>query len=231
MTQWIPLEGNDEVMNEYLAKLGLQDGQVAFAEIFGLDLLDMVPRPVKAVLLCFPITDQQEEYASEEAAKIAKDGQIVSPSIFYMHQSIGNACGTIGILHALGNLNSSERLVAQGSWLDGFFSAVKGFDAAQIGAHLEGDTQLEEVHEAAASSGQSEVPEDLENVNLHFICFTCVDGCLYELDGRKKTAINHGPSSPATVLEDSVAVIKKFMARDPDSIRFTMTALCAAEST
>jgi hypothetical protein len=53
MTQWIPLEGNDEVMNEYLSKMGLQDGQVVFTEIFGMDLLDMVPRPVKAVLLCF----------------------------------------------------------------------------------------------------------------------------------------------------------------------------------
>ena len=29
--------------------------------------------------------------------------QVVSPQVYFIKQSIGNACGTIGLLHALGN--------------------------------------------------------------------------------------------------------------------------------
>lgn len=54
-----------------------------------------------------------------------------------------------------------------------------------------------------------------------------VDGHLYELDGRKAFPINHGPSTADTVLEDATAVVKKFMERDPEELRFTIIALAA----
>lgn len=40
---------------------------------------------------------------TQEAKRIETDGQKVAEDLFYMKQYIGNACGTIGILHALGN--------------------------------------------------------------------------------------------------------------------------------
>lgn len=40
-------------------------------------------------------------------------------------------------------------------------------------------------------------------VNLHFIAFVEKDGCLYELDGRKDSPINHGKTTPDTLLEVS----------------------------
>jgi len=57
-----------------------------------------------------------------------------------------------------------------------------------------------------------------------------VDGALYELDGRKKRPINHGPSSASSLLQDAVEVVKQFMARDPGELRFTMTALAPAHA-
>ena len=30
-------------------------------------------------------------------------GAVVNPDVFYMKQTISNACGTIGVLHAIGN--------------------------------------------------------------------------------------------------------------------------------
>ena len=42
-------------------------------------------------------------FENEEEARIKKEGQVVSPSLFFMKQTIGNACGTVGLLHALGN--------------------------------------------------------------------------------------------------------------------------------
>ena len=46
---------------------------------------------------------QFKAFEEEEEARIKKDGQVVSPSLFYMKQTIGNACGTVGLLHAIGN--------------------------------------------------------------------------------------------------------------------------------
>ncbi|MCE7766657.1 hypothetical protein GQL56_28940, partial [Pseudomonas putida] len=42
-----------------------------------------------------------------------------------------------------------------------------------------------------------------EDVNTHFICFTCADGQLYELDGRRSAPISHGASSPNNLLKVS----------------------------
>jgi ubiquitin carboxyl-terminal hydrolase L3 len=62
-------------------------------------------------------------------------------------------------------------------------------------------------------------------VNEHFVCFSCVDGELYELDGRKSQPICHGPSSPDTLLQDAAKVIKARIASNPDSMNFNVMAL------
>ena len=67
------------------------------------DLLAFVPQPVLAVLLLFPITDEYEKYRGEEEARIGKDGQKVSDTLYFTKQTIPNACGTIGLLHSLAN--------------------------------------------------------------------------------------------------------------------------------
>lgn len=46
-------------------------------------------------------------------------------------------------------------------------------------------------------------PNPDEAVLLHFVCFVHRDGRLYELDGRKAGALDHGPTSPETLLEVS----------------------------
>lgn len=152
--QWMPLESNENVMNVYLQKLGVMDGpgSFQFSEVLSLEpwACEMVPKPCVAVLCCFPISDASEAHAAQEAAQIASAGQTLSPNVFYMKQTIGNACGTIGILHALGNVKS-HLAIAPGSYLEGFFRAVAGMDSAGIGRYLETDDRLEEVHEEAAA--------------------------------------------------------------------------------
>lgn len=44
-------------------------------------------------------------------------------------------------------------------------------------------------------------------------------------DGRKAFPINHGPSTADTLLEDACGVIRKFMERDPEEVKFTIVAL------
>jgi ubiquitin carboxyl-terminal hydrolase L3 len=64
-------------------------------------------------------------------------------------------------------------------------------------------------------------------VLLHFVCFVHHDGVLYELDGRKFNAISHGPTRPETLLQDSCAVVKKYV-ETTGSIHFNLIALAAA---
>jgi ubiquitin carboxyl-terminal hydrolase L3 len=78
-----------------------------------------------------------------------------------------------------------------------------------------------------SAQGQSQVPEDIENVTLHFNVLVCIKGRLIELDGRKQGPIDHGETTPEHLLKDAVRVISKFMERDPESIQFSMVALIA----
>lgn len=48
-------------------------------------------------------------------------------------------------------------------------------------------------------------------------------------DGRQPSPVNHGSSSPETLLEDAARVCKDYMARNPGEVRFTMVALAASE--
>ena len=122
--KWLPLESNPEVMASFAHTLGLP-ADVGFHDVFGFDpdLLAMVPQPVHAVLLLFPITDASEKAKDEEAARIAAEGQVVSDKVYYMRQTIGNACGTIGIIHAVGN-NLEKYDLAHDSYFAKTFAAT-----------------------------------------------------------------------------------------------------------
>jgi ubiquitin carboxyl-terminal hydrolase L3 len=51
--------------------------------------LSMIPRPVKAVLMLYPIKDAGETYRHEEADRIREAGQTVDPKLYYSKQTIG----------------------------------------------------------------------------------------------------------------------------------------------
>lgn len=54
-------------------------------------------------------------FEEEEKSRIEKDGQTVSSTVYFTRQTIGNACGTIGLLHAIGN--NMDRLAFSRFWL------------------------------------------------------------------------------------------------------------------
>ncbi|EQC41027.1 hypothetical protein SDRG_02084 [Saprolegnia diclina VS20] len=228
--RWFPLESNPQVMNEYAKRMGLPaDSAFEFCDVYSTEdwALDMVLRPVLAVIMLFPIKTHTEAYAKEERQRIEVSGQVVSPNVYYMKQTVGNACGTVGILHALGNVGDYVAY-QPGSFLQTFFEKTRTKTPDEIAVILEGDDELEETHASAAQEGQSEQLEHVDDpINTHFVCFCTVDGHLYELDGRKAFAINHGPSSRETLLEDACRVIQSFMQRDAGEVRFTIVALAS----
>lgn len=167
--QWFPLESNPEVMNTYVEKMGLDVSKYSFHDVFSTEdwALEMVPRPVVGVVMLYPITPASEKNAEEEHKKIDSDGQVVSSNTYFMKQTVGNACGTVGILHAIGNARNILS-IAKDSYLEKFFSNTETLEADAIADYLESDDEIEAVHEAAATEGQSEQPEE---VNTHFVSF------------------------------------------------------------
>lgn len=153
------------------------------------DLLALVPQPCFAVLLLFPISTASEAFKAAQEAKLAASGQQISERLVFMTQTISNACGTIGLVHAA--LNTASLLPpVPNSFVENFGAACTGKCApspppslfscrsrrlactyhrrspAERAALLEADPALDEAHGAAAVLGQSAQPDE---VNLHFV--------------------------------------------------------------
>ncbi len=75
-------------------------------------------------------------------------------------------------------------------------------DAKERALALENSPELEVTHQATAADPEAKSQAASSfNDDLHFNCFVCVDGGLYELDGRKNRPIYHGPTTPNTLLK------------------------------
>nr|KAG5692008.1 hypothetical protein BaRGS_027653 [Batillaria attramentaria] len=207
----------------YIENLGV-GGTWQFVDVYGLDkeLLMMVPRPVAAVMLLYPLT---------EKAKSKDIGQVDTsypPSSYFMRQTIGNACGTVALVHALAN-NFNKLTFDTSKHFHKFYEQSKNLSPEEKAALLEKDEGMGAAHEEIAQEGDTEAPPRDASVNPHFVAFVNVDGNLYEMDGRKDAPVCHGKTSDEALLEDTVKVVRKFMARDPDEINFTLMALAKVD--
>ena len=219
--RWLPLEANPEVMNAFARHLGLSD-DFAFHDIYGFDdeQLDFVPQPCVAVLLLFPITPATEAIEGEPKPETSSSGEP-----WFARQTVGNACGTMGVLHAALNGAGATK---PGSYFEQLRARCEGLDADARAKIIESDDALETAHVVASVEGQSEVPREDAEVDLHFVALVEANGGIWELDGRKPTGpAYHGPSSDKGLLRDCVPVIKKFMNAANGSIHFNAIALAA----
>eukprot|EP00033_Pygsuia_biforma_P001795 GCRY01002007.1.p1 GENE.GCRY01002007.1~~GCRY01002007.1.p1 ORF type:complete len:227 (+),score=46.93 GCRY01002007.1:174-854(+) len=217
--RWIPLESNPEVMNKYISSLGVKGWE--FADVFSFDseMLQFVPKPCCATLLLFPLTQKIEKKRSEKFQQSTP-----SKSVFFTKQTIGNACGTVGIIHAICN-NTNKISLEDDGFFKSFLSETENLSPEKIAEKLENQSELESKHEESAAGGQTEAPDADESLILHFICFTEVDGVLYELDGRMAGVVSHGPCGSDEVLEKSAEIVKEYMAADPAESQFSLVAL------
>ncbi|KAJ1667139.1 Ubiquitin carboxyl-terminal hydrolase isozyme L3 [Coemansia sp. RSA 1813] len=216
---WVPLESSPDAMNKVIQQMGV-GASAAFSDVWGLDdeLLDMVPQPVNALVFLFPLNDKFEEPRKKEA--LSSENK-VSPNVWHMKQTIGNACGTMAIFHALGNNQNS---IPIGGDLAAFFEKVNGLSPEAKAAELEQNKVLAEAHKSGAAEGQTEAPAADAKVEHHYAAYAIVDGDLYELDGRLSAPINHGPAT--NVLKDGARVIRKYIASfEGDSQEFSVISL------
>eukprot|EP00306_Pavlova_sp_CCMP459_P009036 CAMPEP_0185186260 /NCGR_PEP_ID=MMETSP1140-20130426/3911_1 /TAXON_ID=298111 /ORGANISM="Pavlova sp., Strain CCMP459" /LENGTH=264 /DNA_ID=CAMNT_0027752529 /DNA_START=16 /DNA_END=811 /DNA_ORIENTATION=- len=219
---WLPLESNPEVLNEFAAKIGAEP-TFAFHDVFGLDpeLLAMVPQPVVAVTLLFP-SDEMRPAKEAQLRALEEKGYAPDLSVFFMRQYVGNACGTIAAVHALGN---NPFVVGSGSPLAAFLAENAQASPAERGASLASAEFVRAATSQSAQQGQTATPGLGDEVNHHFITFVSKDGRCLELDGTKPYPIDHGPVEGDDLLTAAAGVIKReFIDKVPDGT-FNVMAL------
>ncbi|KAG8955446.1 ubiquitinyl hydrolase 1 [Tulasnella sp. 424] len=194
---FIPLESNPTVFTELAHQLGLPKS-LAFTDVLSLDepdLLAIIPRPVLAFVLVFPTSEKyHKEKEADENRRKEYRGSGPDEEIMWFRQTIYNACGLYGILHAVSN-GEARSTIRSDSTLAEILRKAEPLTPKSRALSLEDSEDLERAHAAAARKGDSAVPENPEDeVDYHYICFvrSSKNGHLYQLDGDRKGPVDLG---------------------------------------
>lgn len=194
-------------MSHLIHQLGLP-ATLGFSDVFSIDepdLLAFVPRPSHALLLVFPVSSTYEASRIEEDSSLPEySGSGPAEPVTWFKQTIRNACGLIGLLHAVANGEPRKQVLA-GSDLEGLLREAEPLKPVERAELLYESKALESAHADAAKRGDTEAPEAEDSVDLHFVAFVKgADGRLWELDGRRK-----GPLERGVLGEDEDALSEK----------------------
>lgn len=250
---WLPLESNPEVFTDFAHKSGGLPKNWGWVDILGLDpeLLNMIPEPCAGVILLFPCSDNIYEVRRKEKARLLRHGPTPAARKAYHVSQVaefGNACGTIASVHALIN---GARIYSntKGSALQQFQKDNANMSAQDRGRALLNTSALRSSSDQSAShrAAQTALPDRYgPDLDHHFVAFSPIaaggDDHVVELDGTKVSPVDHGSITSILQKADqegvedpnkhkflrAVAHVIKtnFMAVEPDSIEFTMMALC-----
>jgi ubiquitin carboxyl-terminal hydrolase L3 len=181
-----------------------------------------------AVILLFPFdtSEQYEEHCKRQNELVKERGLDYPSDLFFLKQVVGNACGTMALIHALANTQNETEL--QDGILKEFISETSGLSPEERGLALGNSEKMAQAHGNMAEEGQTLAPDRDVNQLPHFAAFVHKGGSLYELDGKLIAPLNHGPTNPEDFLKDAAKVCQIRMARDPTDLRFTLVALTTA---
>lgn len=233
---WSMLENNPTVMDHLARSLGLDD-TLSFHDIYSLtdpDLLAFIPRPVYAILVIIPMTPTwNTARQAEDKDKVEYTGKGDDEPIIWFKQTIGNACGSIGLIHAL--LNSEEALkhIEPGSTLDRIRKDALPKPMWERAKVLEDSDGFEKAHTEAAKLGDTNTPAPKSDAwGGHFVTFVkAKDGHLFELEGGRMGPLDRGVLkddedllSPAA-LDKGIGRLIKIETEQGGDLRFSAIAL------
>ena len=223
-------------MTTLVRDLGLS-GNLAFHDVYSIqdpDLLAFVPRPAHAILLVFPITEAYEKFRVEEdRAKQDYDASGPQEQVIWYKQTIGNACGLIGLLHAVSN-GQARTFVQPGSGLEKLIKDAIPLKPVERADLLYESDALETAHQTAAAGGDTAPPTAEDQVDLHYVCFvkSAETNHLWEMDGRRKGPLDRGQLSPDEDVLSEKALdlgVRSFLRREIEAgggdLRFSLIAL------
>ncbi|KAF2622466.1 cysteine proteinase [Macroventuria anomochaeta] len=233
---FVMLENNPEVMNHLAEALGM-DGSLSFYDIYSLtdpDLLAFIPRPVYALLVIIPLTPTWHDARTmEDKDKGDYEGKGEDEPVIWFKQTIGNACGSIGLVHSLLNSEASKH-IKSGSTLDQIREEALPKSMLERAKVLEDSEAFEKAHAEAAQLGDTAAPTPTSNEHAgqHFVTFVkSKDGHLWELEGDRKGPLDRGALendedvlSPAA-LEKGLGRLMRIEAEKGGDLRFSCIAL------
>jgi ubiquitin carboxyl-terminal hydrolase L5 len=111
---------------------------------------------------------------------------------FFAHQVVNNACATLAVLNAIGNIPGLE----MGSQLKEMMEFSAGMDPQSMGMVITSSDWLREAHNALSppSSISLDDPSYKKTAEeaYHFVVYMPYMGSIYELDGLKEHPVLHG---------------------------------------
>ncbi|KAG6358168.1 hypothetical protein INS49_014052 [Diaporthe citri] len=217
---FLPLESNPDVFNRLIRSLG-SSHCLEFQDVVSLDDPDLLPHPALALILVFPTTDRYEDQRAAEDATRSDSECNTDENITWFMQTINNACGLYGILHALSNGPARDLVVDE----------CASLLPHQRSSYLENSLELERAYMEVAVQGISTVPENAEDeVDYHFVCFVKShrNGHLYELDGDRKGPIDRGlvlAPEEDMLASGGLSIVREYIEREHGNCAFGLMAL------
>ncbi|KAI0329220.1 ubiquitin-specific protease [Cubamyces sp. BRFM 1775] len=184
---WQLTESDPGVFTELLKTLGVP---LVVDDLYSLDSEALAElQPLHALIFLF-------KWVGGESSEPSSGGQY-DPEFpgFFAHQVVNNACATLAVMNAIGNIHGLK----MGPQLAELLSFTAGMDPQTSGMAITSSDWLREAHNAlsppsAISLEGLDLPKTTEDA-YHFIVYIPYAGSVYELDGLKQSPVKHGAYS------------------------------------
>lgn len=221
-------------MDQLARKLGLSE-DLSFYDVYSLDepeLMSHIPRPVLALLVIIPLTPAwDKDRRAEDAGKGGYKGVGPNEPVIWFKQTIGNACGSIGLLHCAIN-GPAATFIRPNSTLDEIRKAAIPLEMTERAAMLYNSMQFEEAHKSVENVGDTWADPSTDHIGQHFVAYVKAEGKLWELEGAREGPLERGTLgededvlSPRALQLGLKRVIKMGLESGVDDLRFSCIAL------
>lgn len=191
---WKMLENNPDVMNELAKRLGLSS-ELQFYDVYSLDepeLLAHIPRPALALLVIIPFTPAWgENRTAEDADEKPYAGSGPDEPVIWFKQTIGHACGSIGLLHSVIN-GPAVDFIQPESDLAAIRNLAIPLTMDKRAEMLYNSEPFERAHRSVEQAGDSDADPTDDRDGGHFVSFVKTGGKLWELEGSRMGPLERG---------------------------------------
>ncbi|KAH8107819.1 hypothetical protein BXZ70DRAFT_14040 [Cristinia sonorae] len=215
---WQLTESDPGVFSELLKTLGVP---LIVDDLYALDAASLAQfQPISAFIFLF-------KWVQSPTSPMAGNFDSSFPG-FFAHQVVNNACATLAVMNAIGNISG----LPMGSQLADLIAFTTGMDPQMRGMAITSSDWLREAHNAlsppsAISLDGLGLPKTTEDA-YHFIVYMPYLGSVYEFDGLKSNPISHGTyeeSGEGWIAKARDVIEARIATYPPGALDFSLLAL------